>query len=644
MPKSKKSKQSKRSKTPKAVATAARDYKPGELLERVTAAGLLLSHVDVYDMVAMRATCRMLNEAGKRLDEDPRWWRTMCIEIYWMMFREYGFNRGIPETHSCWKLAYKALVGGDHCMDGILALANVAAGSLAKPEVMCYGSLSADLRLQVPALEMTLKLPLKPDALLRLVKHAGERAPLGKGAETVVDLKARSTWRFALGSEVLILPGAGSDSSSDSESDSDDNSSNRSRSDSESASSSCSASDRGAAFASGGVPSAVLDEVKRTLAPALSGRAEVVVEPYQLLVYEEGDFFKPHRDTVRGPRHFASLVVYLPVANDVAGGALLLRHKGVTTSVLDGSKALGTMPVVSSHDGAGLLSRDAQNSDIRWAAFFTDVEHEVTKVTRGMRVTMTYHLHWERTDDTLPRVPKSLHQTEPGTLELLGALLHLRTGHDETGELWGFALEHQYTEKTLPMLKGRAGKNCWGLQVRRKWQKLRGADMSLFLVLSNALDAHQLGRARQAHAPARERARQAQAPLRARQRGHDRARAHVRRHHAPHQPHARVLRPAQARPGRLHEERRVEPRARERGPGEQFPLGAPLKRNPPLLLRPLFREKREALFACSACSFTLFYSDELFEAWLDKLWRGMRARLMLSLPGEEWLKTWLKPQ
>jgi len=31
---------------------------------------------------------------------------------------------------------------------------------------------------------------------------------------------------------------------------------------------------------------------------------------------------------------------------------------------------------------------------VRWAAFFSDCEHEVLEVTQGHRVTLTYNLYW----------------------------------------------------------------------------------------------------------------------------------------------------------------------------------------------------------------------------------------------------------
>jgi hypothetical protein len=75
---------------------------------------------------------------------------------------------------------------------------------------------------------------------------------------------------------------------------------------------------------------------------------------------------------------FASLVVIFPVAH--AGGALKLRHGGnewtvdpATATAVDNT----TGPVIS------------------YIAFYSDVEHEVTLVTSGHRVTITWNLYFQ---------------------------------------------------------------------------------------------------------------------------------------------------------------------------------------------------------------------------------------------------------
>ncbi len=65
---------------------------------------------------------------------------------------------------------------------------------------------------------------------------------------------------------------------------------------------------------------------------------------------------------------FGSLVVCLP--SEFTGGALVTRHLGRQV-MFDWSSSATT----------------------HWAAFYSDVEHEVLPVTSGHRITLTYNLY-----------------------------------------------------------------------------------------------------------------------------------------------------------------------------------------------------------------------------------------------------------
>jgi hypothetical protein len=90
---------------------------------------------------------------------------------------------------------------------------------------------------------------------------------------------------------------------------------------------------------------------------------------YKLLVYETGGLFRPHRDTEKADGMFGTLVVVLPSAH--GGGELMIRH--------------GTREV-----SVNLSSPDV--SELRFAAFYADCEHEVKPITHGSRVCLTYNL------------------------------------------------------------------------------------------------------------------------------------------------------------------------------------------------------------------------------------------------------------
>jgi len=95
----------------------------------------------------------------------------------------------------------------------------------------------------------------------------------------------------------------------------------------------------------------------------------VTAELYKLLVYDEGGFFLAHRDTEKVNGMFGTLVVGLPSAH--RGGELVIRHAGREVTV----------------DLSG-----AEVSEVSFAAFYADCEHEVRPITQGNRVCLVYNL------------------------------------------------------------------------------------------------------------------------------------------------------------------------------------------------------------------------------------------------------------
>lgn len=122
-------------------------------------------------------------------------------------------------------------------------------------------------------------LPLLPAQAGQLIA-AAERAPYGRGTDTLVDTAVRRSWQ--IGSDRVRIAGK---------------------------------------------------HWPRTLAEIVSSAAEglgvgelVDAELYKLLIYDEGSFFVDHRDTEKAPGMFATLVLALP--SQSSGGELVVRHKG----------------------------------------------------------------------------------------------------------------------------------------------------------------------------------------------------------------------------------------------------------------------------------------------------------------------------
>ena len=148
---------------------------------------------------------------------------------------------------------------------------------------------------------------------------------------------------------------------------------------------------------------------------------------------DEGSFFKPHVDTPRSDLMFGSLVLVFPTPHD--GGALLLRHRGHEWT-FDPGKVLAA----------------ADQPSIGYVAFFSDIEHEVTPVVSGHRVTLTYNLYFEDDGDDSVNNTVSKHLTLPnkGTFhEAFTTLLENPEFLAEGGTL-AFGLRHVYPiEKDL---------------------------------------------------------------------------------------------------------------------------------------------------------------------------------------------------
>ncbi len=122
-------------------------------------------------------------------------------------------------------------------------------------------------------------MPLLPMQAEQLVAVA-ERAPYGRGEDTVLDTNVRRTWQISA-DQVRI----------------------------------------------GGKHWArTLDAILARVAEGLGVAEPITVDFYKLLVYDQGSFFVGHRDTEKVPGMFATLVLVLPSMS--TGGELVVRHKG----------------------------------------------------------------------------------------------------------------------------------------------------------------------------------------------------------------------------------------------------------------------------------------------------------------------------
>ena len=152
--------------------------------------------------------------------------------------------------------------------------------SIERPGDFCaHGKLFAPMpRLEVDGVGM-LSFPVPGSQLCALIEVA-ERAPYGKGSDTLVDRSIRDCWQ--IGADRVRLAGA-----------------------------------------------AWPDTFSRILDAAASGlgcsRDRLDAHFYKLLVYERGGFFSAHRDTEKADGMIATLSIALPAAGE--GGELIVGHQ-----------------------------------------------------------------------------------------------------------------------------------------------------------------------------------------------------------------------------------------------------------------------------------------------------------------------------
>ena len=149
------------------------------------------------------------------------------------------------------------------------------------------------------------------------------------------------------------------------------------------------------------------------------GRLEA--HPYKLLVYEPGGFFAAHRDTEKADRMVATLSISLPTSG--TGGALVVRHRG-REMVIE--------------------MNAAEPSELAFAAFYADCEHETRPVQEGHRLSLVYNLCVRAGDDPAAVRPPDFAARVATIAKRLGDL-----SGDAVGGKLVWLLEHEYTQAGL---------------------------------------------------------------------------------------------------------------------------------------------------------------------------------------------------
>lgn len=95
--------------------------------------------------------------------------------------------------------------------------------------------------------------------------------------------------------------------------------------------------------------------------------------PWKLLLYEEGSFFRPHKDSEKAPGMIGTLVISLPSKHE--GGQVHLSH---------------------SHKRHLFATSESSSFDLTALAWYSDVTHEIKPLSSGYRLVITYNLLQQR--------------------------------------------------------------------------------------------------------------------------------------------------------------------------------------------------------------------------------------------------------
>ncbi len=270
-----------------------------------------------------------------------------------------------------------------------------ALSKIDRPGTFCV---SGTVQTVLPGLEVRglgpIGLPLAAAQAKQLIKHC-EQAPYGKGEKTLVDTSVRRVWRLKPSHFTLKNPDWQQ------------------------------------------FVKATLRKVQEEL-----GLEEQKLESHlhELLVYEKGSFFLPHRDGEKLDRMVGTLVIVLPSSYE--GGELVVRHEDQEQTV----------------DFSSLENHALQT---HFAAFYADCEHEVRPLRKGFRLCLVYNL-------TLAKPKKPIRApSDSEHIQKILPLLHAWSEGENVRKLV-VTLDHQYTKDGLA------------------WDNLKGTDRVKARVLAEA--------------------------------------------------------------------------------------------------------------------------------------------------------------
>ncbi|RYD80168.1 MAG: 2OG-Fe(II) oxygenase, partial [Verrucomicrobiaceae bacterium] len=165
--------------------------------------------------------------------------------------------------------------------DGFEPLVDLLTGVQHPGDYFAWGASETPLPTLKVAGVGTVAFPVPPSQARELIEASAERAPYGRGDQTLVDESVRKVWQIS--PDKISLTGSGWEKTF-----------------------------RGI--------------VTKVAADLGCEATSVDAEFYKLLIYDKGGFFVAHRDSEKAGGMFGTLVISLP--SEHAGGELIVRHAG----------------------------------------------------------------------------------------------------------------------------------------------------------------------------------------------------------------------------------------------------------------------------------------------------------------------------
>jgi hypothetical protein len=144
---------------------------------------------------------------------------------------------------------------------------------------------------------------------------------------------------------------------------------------------------------------------------------QIEANRYKLLLYEEGDFFLPHKDTEKEKDMFGSLIIGLPS-----------KHKGGELIIEFGNEKE--------------IANFENDFCVNYAAFYADCDHEIKPLISGYRICLAYNLIQKKKTQKIN--PPSLYLSAEKLAKIL-------VEHEQKKELKPYIilLSHQYTPENF---------------------------------------------------------------------------------------------------------------------------------------------------------------------------------------------------